>query len=94
MGRGKGRLWRGLGVLRQGVPSPPWAPHPGLQHPRLLPLAAHRLRVHSVYARRHDMKLGRLSCSSLKLEGFFTDTKLICPIMLSEPHHNLTKGSH
>lgn len=38
-----------------------------------------------------DKTLGRLSCGSLKLEGFLTDTKLICPITLSEPHHNPTE---
>lgn len=89
MGGGKGRLRRGSGVLRQGVPPPPWA-SPGAAAPEA-PAQELTVSGHTAFVPADDMKLGCLSCGSLKLEGFFTDTKLICPITLSEPHHNLTK---
>lgn len=38
---------------------------------------------HAAFVPAGDKKLGHLSCGSLKLEGFLTDTKLICPITLS-----------
>lgn len=90
MGRGKGEAVEGFGGPKTRGAIPALGLTQGCSAQGSCPWQLTVLG-YTVFMPADDMKLGRLSCSSLKLEGFFTDTKLICPIMLSEPHHNLTK---